>query len=140
MFEKFSNQKNEEAILNIKNDVSLIIDDFIKFKGFDEKATKTKLANLTPLKEYLKGNGKEYITKDLESLTLEDVRKLEDILSEATPKTRAKDMMNKNIFDLVEIRKKKQLKRYSFNTLKGFADDTKLFWKYYCKYINKTLS
>lgn len=138
MFEKFSNQKNEEAILNIKSDVSLIIDDFIKFKGYDEKATKTKLANLTPLKDYLQGNGKEYITKDLESLTLEDIRKLEEILSEATPKTRAKDMMNKNIFDLVEIRKKKQLKRYGFNTLKGFADDTKLFWKYYCKYKNKT--
>ena len=138
MFEKFSNQKYQESILNIKNDVSLIIDDFIKFKGYDEKATKTKLANLTPLKDYLQGNGKEYITKDLESLTLEDIRKLEEILSEATPKTRAKDMMNKNIFDLVEIRKKKQLKRYSFNTLKGFADDTKLFWKYYCKYINKT--
>lgn len=138
MFEKFTQQKNEEAILNLKSDVTLIINDFIKFKGYDENATKTKLANLTPLKDYLQGNGKEYIKKDLESLTLEDVRKLEILLSEATPKTRAKELINKNLFDLVELRKKKQLKRYGFNTLKGFCEDTKQFWKYYCKYINKT--
>lgn len=139
MFNKFANEKKEEAILNLKSDIDILVNNFCNYINYTGGTLKNAKAELTPLSDYLKGNGKEYLAKSCEDLTNEDVRELEILISEATPKNRAKKYDNATLFDLVEFRKKDpSLKPYSNNTILGMEAQIKKFWKYYVKQIDKT--
>ncbi|MCT7471398.1 hypothetical protein N5T90_10965 [Aliarcobacter cryaerophilus] len=139
IIEELAKEKSEEAILNQKSDINILVNNFCNYINYKGSTLKNAKAELTPLSDYLKGNGKEYLAKSCEDLTNEDVRELEILISEATPKNRAKKYDNATLFDLVEFRKKDpSLKPYSNNTILGMEAQIKKFWKYYVKQIDKT--
>ena len=139
MLNELANEEKENKLLNLKSDINILINNFCNYINYTGSTLKNAKAELTPFSDFLRGNGKEYLAKSCEDLTNEDVRELEKLISEATPKNRAKKYTNATLFDLVEFRKKDpSLKPYAENTILGMEAQIKKFWKYYVKQIDKT--
>lgn len=133
MFNKFANEKKEEAILNLKSDINILINNFCNYINYKGRTLKNAKAELTPLSDYLKGNGKEYLAKSCEDLTNERKRTWK-FNKWSNPKNRQKKYTNANLFDLVEFRKKDpSLKPYANNTILGMEAQIKKILEILCK-------
>jgi hypothetical protein len=125
-------------VLESSLDIEILIEKYIKFKKSSNTVQKRQILSLGLFKEFLQGNGNEYKAKKLEDLTEEDVSNFEELITEATPRDE-KHLKNKNLYQLVEYRKKTNGLRYSKNTLEMTDHDIKDFWKYISTKINKNL-
>lgn len=131
-------EDEKTKVLESSLDIDELIKVYMEYKKSSETVKKRKKLSLSLFKEFLKGNGTEYKAKKLEDLTAIDVINFEELLSEATPRDE-KYLKNKNLFQLVEYRKKTNALRYANNTLEMTDHDIKDFWKYISKNINKSL-
>lgn len=136
---KESLAKDEKVkVLESSLDIDILMEQYIEFKKSSNTVKKRQKLSLNLLKEYIQGNGNEYKAKKIEDLKEDDVRNFEELITEATPKDE-KHLKDKNLFELVEYRKKINGIRYSKNTLEMTDHDIRDFWKYISTKVNKNL-
>lgn len=125
---------DEEKLLNTKTDLSIFVDKFISFKKYTDKRGKASKRSIQLFIDFVKGNGKEYKTKNISELTIDDMLEFEQLLIEIKIRTKAKIFNNVTLFDLVEMRLEDGTARMSEETVNGIESYIKDFWLYIAKH------
>lgn len=126
--------KEENKVLETSLNISSLAEDFVRFKKLTDKREKAALNAISLFGDFLKGNKEEYKAINISDLTEPDILKFEDLLIEMMPKTKAKNLVDLNLFDLVIKRKSENKARVASNTLKTTENYIKGFWRYLSKY------
>ena len=133
------NKTTEKKILDTKLSIEKLIEKYIDFKKPSDTVRKRMALSLRLLRDFLSGDGKEYQPKNIEDLTLEDIKQFEELCVECHPRSE-NHLRDKTIFELVEYRKSTNGPRYEVNTISQMETDIKDFWKYLSKYIDTNLN
>ena len=126
--------KEEDKVLETSLNINSLATKFVEFKKLTDKREKAALKATSLFADFLRGNGEEYKAINISDLTEPDILKFEELLIEMMPKTKAKDLVDLTLFELVVKRKSENKARVASNTIKTTENYIKSFWRYLSKY------